>query len=223
MLIVFISPKASYGDTMKATVEKITNTQTAKLLFNLTKASFNNIGNEKNTVLDIANPAQEQLLLQAMSNVMQLSIGQSSPYGPKVEALKGKNDIVQNFEAIKRVRGTLTIIDIRETTSKEQLQKIYKDLEGYIAQFNIIKSNLERHKITYKNSLPDLFFAEQIMFIVDSYSICLRQQQNLIVALENDKIDAKKLFYSSYLIPVYYYINLADQMVAYVETYFVIA
>ncbi|WP_415468229.1 hypothetical protein [Clostridium saccharoperbutylacetonicum] len=45
----------------------------------------------------------------------------------------------------------------------------------------------------------------------------------MITALENSKAESKELFYSNYLIPVYYYLTLGDQMVAYVDTYFVVS
>lgn len=148
---------------------------------------------------------------------------QSAPYGPKVEELQNKEDLLKNLEDIKRIRGNLTVININENSTTEELKEIDKDIDFYIQQLETIQKNLDNHKLSYKDSFPDLFFSEQIVFIVDSYIISLRQQQNLIRALENNKSEARNLFYSSYLIPVYYYINLADQMIAYIDIYFTVS
>ncbi|RII34753.1 hypothetical protein D2A34_05930 [Clostridium chromiireducens] len=148
---------------------------------------------------------------------------QNSPYGPKVEDLKGKENIIQNLEQIKKIRSNLTIINISGNSSDEQLKNTDKDLENFIQQLNIVRRNLENHKNTYKDSFPDIFFSEQISFVADSYIISIRLQQNLIRAFESNNAEAKKLFYSNYLIPVYYYLTLGDQMVAYIDTYFVLS
>lgn len=148
---------------------------------------------------------------------------QYSPYGPKIEDLKGKENIIQNLEQMKRIRANLTVVEIAESSTGEQLKNTYKDLENYIQQLNIIRTNLENHKNTYKNSFPDIYFSEEISFVVESYIISLRNQQSLITALETSKTESKKLFYSNYLIPVYYYLTLGDQMVSYVDTYFVVS
>ena len=148
---------------------------------------------------------------------------QNAPYGPKVEDLKNKEDIIQNLQQIERIRSNLIVIDIAESSTVEQLKNTDKNLENYIEQFNTIRKNLENHKNVYKDSFPDVFFSEQISFVADSYIISIREQQNVIRALENNKDEAKKLFYSNYLIPVYYYLTLGDQMVSYVETYFVVS
>ncbi|MFW2489797.1 hypothetical protein ACN077_14700 [Clostridium chromiireducens] len=148
---------------------------------------------------------------------------QNAPYGPKVEDLKGKEDIIQNLEQMKKIRSNLIIIDISGNSSEEQLKNTDKDLENFIQQLNIVRRNLENHKNKYKDSFPDIFFSEQISFVADSYIISIRLQQNLIRALENNNAEAKKLFYSNYLIPIYYYLTLGDQMVAYIDTYFVLS
>jgi anion-transporting ArsA/GET3 family ATPase len=144
------------------------------------------------------------------------------PYGPKVEDLKGKEDIIQNLQQMKKIRANLTVIEIAESSTEEQLKNAYKNLENYIQQLNIIRTNLENHKNTYNDSFPDIYFSEEISFVAESYIISIRNQQSLITALENSKAESKKLFYSNYLIPVYYYLTLGDQMVSYIDTYFVV-
>lgn len=165
------------------------------------------------------------LITLTMTNIAyaQPIANQNVPYGPKVEELKGKEDIVKNLQEIKRIRANLTVMNITENSTTEQLKSIDKYLDYYIEQFNIVKKNLENHKLLYKDSFPDVFFSEQILFVADSFIISIRQQQNLVRALETNKVDAKKLFYSNYLIPVYYYLTLGDQMISYVENYFVLS
>ena len=152
----------------------------------------------------------------------QPTTSQNSPYGPKIEELKGKENIINSFNDIKRLRANLIIISISESSTDKELDSTYAAIEIYIEEFNNISKSLEKHISLYKDSFPDVFFSEQISFIADSYIISLRQQQNLIRVLKANRSEAKKLFYSSYLIPVYYYLTLGDQMSAYIDTYFVV-
>ncbi|ERK31936.1 hypothetical protein [Clostridium intestinale] len=164
-------------------------------------------------------------MMLAMNNIVyakSISV-ETMPYGPKIEDLKGKDEIIKNLENIKRIRANLIVVAIKENSTNEELQALNKDLESYLNEINKSKRNLEQHKITYKDSFPDVFFAEEISFIAESYIISIRQQQNLIRQLQLNQEEAKKLFYSGYLIPVYYYLTLGDQMVTYIETYFVIS
>ncbi|WP_326511470.1 hypothetical protein [Clostridium intestinale] len=164
-------------------------------------------------------------MILAMNNIVyakSISV-ETMPYGPKIEDLKGKDEIIKNLENIKRIRANLIVVAIKENSTNEELQALNKDLESYLNEINKSKRNLEQHKITYKDSFPDVFFAEEVSFIAESYIISIRQQQNLIRQLQLNQEEAKKLFYSGYLIPVYYYLTLGDQMVTYIETYFVIS
>lgn len=144
------------------------------------------------------------------------------PYGPKIEDLKSKDVIINNLKEIKRIRGNLTAVNISESSTPNELKDIYNRLDFYIQEFIEIKKNLDNNIKTYTNSFSDKFFSEQVLFIAESYIVSLRQQQNLIIALQEEKVEAKKLVYSSYLIPIYHYITLGDQMTAYVDTYFVV-
>lgn len=144
------------------------------------------------------------------------------PYGPKVEDLKSKENIIKNLNEIKRIRGNLTSIRITQNLTQDELKNIYNRLDLYINEFDQIKKNLDNDIIKYSDSFSDTFFSEQILFIAQSYIISLKQQQNLIIALQTKKVSSENLFYSSYLIPVYYYLTLGDQMVSYINTYFVI-
>jgi hypothetical protein len=48
----------------------------------------------------------------------------------------------------------------------------------------------------------------------------LTQQLTLLDALVNNEFDASKLFYSEYLIYIYYYLNLGDQTMTYMSTFY---
>lgn len=165
------------------------------------------------------------LIMLTMTNVSyaQVRTNTAEPYGPKVEDLKSKDVIIKNLQNIKRIRGNLLSVNITENSKPEDLKETYKKLDYYIQEFNEIKKNLDNNITTYKDSFSDVFFSEQILFIAESYIISLRQQQNLINALQEQRVEAKKLFYSSYLIPTYYYLNLGDQMTSYIDNYFVVS
>jgi len=69
----------------------------------------------------------------------QPTTNQNAPYGPKVEELKNKEDIVKNLQEIKRIRSNLIVIDITENWTTEQLKLIDKDLDYNREQFNVIR------------------------------------------------------------------------------------
>ncbi|WP_238883374.1 hypothetical protein [Clostridium sp. YIM B02551] len=162
------------------------------------------------------------LITFSMSNIAYAQAPiQPSPFGPKVSELKNKEDILRSLEDIKKVRATLTVINISANTPQGELKAIDTSLQGYIKQLQNIKVSLEKHANTYSNSFPYVFFSEQISFIADSYIISIRHQQVLVRALANNIEEASKLFYLSYMIPVYNYLTLGDEMTAYIQTYFV--
>lgn len=148
---------------------------------------------------------------------------QTTPYGPRVADLRNKENILKNLQEIKKIRSNLTVIDMTSNSTAEELKSIDANLTYYIQQLHIINTNLEKHESTYIDSFSDVFFSEQISFIADSYIISLRYQQNLVRSVGNNIEEAKRLFYSSYLIPVYHYLTLGDEMIAYIETYFTFA
>lgn len=163
------------------------------------------------------------LIILTTSNIAYAEIRvKPEPYGPRVTDLKNKEDILNNFRQIKTIRSNLTVIDIKSNSTIEQLKSTDASIQNYIQQIENIRGNLDKHIITYRDSFPDVFFSEQIAFVADSYIISLRNQQVLVRAIENNIDEAKKLFYSSYMIPVYYYLTLGDQMTAYIDVYFVL-
>jgi hypothetical protein len=145
----------------------------------------------------------------------------SQPYGPKVSELQNKEDILNSLEQIKTIRANLTVINVKSTTPAEELKTIDTNLERYIEQLRIIRANLVKHADTYGNSISDVFFSEQIVAIADCYIISLKHQQLLVRSIENN-VEEATLFYSTSMIPIYYYITQGDQLVAYTQTYIVI-
>jgi len=143
------------------------------------------------------------------------------PFNVKVTGLENREDILNNLEQIKTIRKNFNTIDIRANSSPEQLQSMDTQLGNYVQQLEVVRANLENHINTYRGSLPDEFFSEQVIFIARGYIISLRYQQLLIRALQNNTVEAKKLSYSSYMISVYFYMARSDQMLAYIDTYFI--
>lgn len=160
----------------------------------------------------------------SMSNIAYAQVStKSQPYGPRVSDLQNKEDILNSLEQIKTIRANLTIINVKPTTPAEELTTIDTNLERYIEQLRIIRANLVKHADTYGNSISDVFFSEQIVAIADCYIISLKHQQLLLRTIENNVEGASTLFYSTYMIPIYYYITQGDQLVAYTQTYMVIS
>lgn len=163
-----------------------------------------------------------------MSNIVyceknNINVESKTYHGPIIENLKGKKELFDNLENLKRIRNNLCSIRICGDVSKKQLESINNDLDFYLTQLNTVKSDLEKHKNIYKDSFSDVYFAEQVIFITDSYILSIRQQQNLITQLNTNNIDAKKMFHSDYLIPIYYYLTLGDEIIAYIEKYAIIS
>jgi hypothetical protein len=164
------------------------------------------------------------LITVFMSNIAyaQTSIKPQS-YGPKITDLQNKEDIINSLEQIRAIRANLIIIDVKANTPPEQLKNIDADLQRYIDQLRIIRGNLVNHADKYANSISDVFFAEQIVIIANCYIVSLKHQQLLIRSLGSDDQEASTLFYSTYMIPIYYYITLGDEQVAYTQTYITIS
>ncbi|WGX75199.1 hypothetical protein QJS64_14180 [Paraclostridium bifermentans] len=141
-------------------------------------------------------------------------------YYPKVENLQGKEQLITGLEELKRIRENMSTINIKADLDSDGLKRANKYITAYLTELNSVRSDLETHRVSYKNSFADLYFSEQIQFIADSYIISLRQQQNLLRQLYKNNPDAKKLFESDYLTPAYYYVTLGDQMYSYIVEYF---
>ncbi|OCA99804.1 hypothetical protein [Clostridium beijerinckii] len=145
------------------------------------------------------------------------------PYGPKISNLQNKEDIINSLNQIKVIRANLTVYNIKPDIPVDELKKLDVDVQRYIEQLRIIRANLAKHADKYANSISDVFFAEQIVIIANCYIVSLKHQQLLIRAIENNVPEASTLFYSTYMIPIYYYLTLGDQQIAYTQTYTVIS
>lgn len=56
--------------------------------------------------------------------------------------------------------------------------------------------------------------------IVNSYLLSIKNQQVLMREMNENMINSKNIVYSEYAIPIYYYLTLGDQMIAYIDVYF---
>ncbi|WP_297423858.1 hypothetical protein [Clostridium sp.] len=146
-----------------------------------------------------------------------------TPYGPRISDLQNKEDILSSLEQIKTIRANLVVINVKSDTPVEQLKTIDTNLQRDIDQLRVIRGNLVNHADKYANSISDVFFAEQIVIIANCYIVSLKHQQLLIRSLENNVGEASTLFYSTYMIPIYYYLTLGDEQIAYTQTYTVVS
>ena len=65
-----------------------------------------------------------------------------------------------------------------------------------------------------------MYTADMIKLILNSYLLSIRNQQVLMREMDENAINSKNIIYSEYAIPVYYYLTLGDQMIAYIDLYF---
>ncbi|MZK52711.1 hypothetical protein [Clostridium beijerinckii] len=145
------------------------------------------------------------------------------PYGPKISNLQNKEDIINSLNQIKVIRANLTVYNIKPDTPVDELKTLDTDVQRYIEQLRIIRTNLVNHADKYSNSISDVFFSEQIVIIATCYIVSLKHQQLLVRAIESNVPEASTLFYSTYMIPIYYYLTLGDEQIAYTQTYTVIS
>lgn len=138
-----------------------------------------------------------------------------------IQDLKGKDEIVKNLEEIKRIRNQMYTIDMNSLTAKNKSAELEKQINFYRNELNSVKNDIDVFKKTYSNSYEDTLLAEQMSFIVYSFDLTLAEQFNLLQRLKTGDIDASKLFFSDYLTHIYFYLNLGDQMLAYIDTYYI--
>ena len=139
---------------------------------------------------------------------------------PMLQNLKGKDELVGYFNEIERIRSNLNTIDINTVTAKDKAKEIQKQINFYLTQLSGLEKSISNFKKEYANSQPDLLFAEQINILLDTYKMSLNQQLSLLDSLVDNNFDASKLFYSDYLTYIYYYLNLGDQMMSYINTFY---
>ncbi|GAA0704544.1 hypothetical protein GCM10008904_11920 [Paraclostridium ghonii] len=129
--------------------------------------------------------------------------------------LKGKEELLKYFNEIKRIRNNMYTISINAETAKEKQEVIQKQILSYSSELKTISNRLARFKIEYKDSPADLFAANQIEIIAFILDSSLLQQSILVDRLV--KGEATDLFFSDYLVSIYYYLNIADEMIGYIQ------
>lgn len=139
---------------------------------------------------------------------------------PMLKNLQGKDELVSFLNEAKRIRSNISTININTVNAKDNATEIQKQINFYLTEISGLEKSLSDFDKKYANSQPDLLFSEQIEALLNSYKMSLNQQLSLLNALVNNEFDASKLFYSEYLTYIYYYLNLGDQMIAYINTFY---
>ena len=139
---------------------------------------------------------------------------------PLIKNLQAKDELIGYFNEAKRIRSNISTININTVTAKDKATEIQKQINFYLTEISGLEKSLSDFDKKHANSQPDLLFSEQINSILVAYKMSLTQQLTLLDALVNNEFDASKLFYSEYLIYIYYYLNLGDQTMAYMSTFY---
>lgn len=165
-----------------------------------------------------------------IATIMLLTITSSTIYGvdksykissapPQIsKELKGKEELIKYFSEIKRIRNNMNTISINSETAKQKADTIQKQITSYSSELKTVLNLIARFKVVYKDSPSDLFVANQVeivSFILDS---SLQQQALLVDRLVQG--EATNLFFSDYLVSIYYYLNVADEMISYLERFY---
>ncbi|MGL5754822.1 MAG: hypothetical protein ACRCYC_05810 [Paraclostridium sp.] len=132
--------------------------------------------------------------------------------------LKGKEDLIKYFDDIKRIRNNINTISINAQTAKDKYPSIEKQINGYSAELKSILNSISKHKIVYKDSIADIFIANQLEMIAFVLDASLQQQLLFLKTVTAGDSDSIDLFFSEYLVSIYYYITVADEMIHYMET-----
>ena len=139
---------------------------------------------------------------------------------PMYKNLKGKDELGGFLNEIGTLRININTIIITPATVKENSSKIKREINFYISELSSIENSIKMFDKKYNNSQPDLLFSQQISIILNSYKMSLYQQLALIDGIMSNEVEATHLFHSDYLTYIYYYLNLGDQLIAYIETFY---
>lgn len=137
-----------------------------------------------------------------------------------LQNLKGKDELKGYINEIKSVRSNINTINITSSTTKEEAAEIKKQITYYLSQLSSINTSVKNFETRYSDSQPDLLFANQIKILIEVYEMSLNQQLSLLDAVIENSFESSKLFYSDYLVYIYYYLNLGDQMLSYINTFY---
>lgn len=139
---------------------------------------------------------------------------------PMYKNLKGKDELLRFLNEIETLRANINTITITPVAVKDNSNKIKREINFYISQLVSIENSIKMFEKKYNNSPPDLLFSQQISILLNAYKMSLNQQLALIDGLINNEVEAAYLFHSQYLTYIYYYLNLGDQMISYIETFY---
>lgn len=165
-----------------------------------------------------------------IATIMLLTITSSTIYGvdksykissapPQIsKELKGKEELIKYFNEIKRIRNNMNTISINAEIAKQKSDTIQKQITSYSSELKTILNLLARFKVVYKDSPSDLFVANQIEIVAFILDSSLQQQSLLVERLAHG--EATDLFFSEYLVSIYYYLNIADEMMSYLERFY---
>lgn len=137
-----------------------------------------------------------------------------------LQNLKGKDELKGYINEIESVRSNINTINITSSTTKEEAAEIKKQITYYLSQLSSINTSVKNFETRYSDSQPDLLFANQIKILIEVYEMSLNQQLSLLDAVIENSFESSKLFYSDYLVYIYYYLNLGDQMLSYINTFY---
>lgn len=137
-----------------------------------------------------------------------------------LQNIKGKEELKGYINKIESVRSNINTINITSSITKEDAAKTKKQIKYYLSELSSINTSLESFETRYSDSQPDLLFANQIKILTEVYEMSLNQQLSLLDAVLENSFESSKLFYSDYLVYIYYYLNLGDQMLTYINTFY---
>ena len=137
-----------------------------------------------------------------------------------LQNIKGKEELKGYINKIESVRSNINTINITSSITKEDAAKTKKQIKYYLSELSSINTSLKSFETRYSDSQPDLLFANQIKILTEVYEMSLNQQLSLLDAVLENSFESSKLFYSDYLVYIYYYLNLGDQMLSYINTFY---
>lgn len=139
---------------------------------------------------------------------------------PTLKNLQGKKEYTEKLKEIKNIRSNLSVMNVNALTAKENYDKLQKDIVFYISELDSVDRELNSIKKQYSSSKPDQVFGTQLQFTVQSIKLSLDEILILLDSIKANEPQGSDLFYSDYLVHIYFYLTLADQMIAYVDNYY---
>lgn len=139
---------------------------------------------------------------------------------PSIKTLKGDKELKKIFTTIKSIRRNMDTIKVDSTDSDADFENLRKYTKLYIIELNEQEAELKRLREQYKESRADTVFIRQFEMIIDSMKLSLEEVLVLIEAIKSDEPIGKEMFYSECLEQIYFYLNLSDEVISYMENYY---